>query len=76
MFDNDNEDAFIHISAITANVTRYLCSPKKDGGEVGRAEQNDEAGEKKDDPERRDFVALRIREIADFEKRARGVGKK
>ncbi|MGA7807132.1 hypothetical protein [Bradyrhizobium sp.] len=71
--DNDNElFSFITIAAATANVIRYLenCPCQNaDRKQDGATEQDD----KKEPDEARDYVEQRVRELEEFENRARGV---
>lgn len=66
---DDDDLSFIRLAAVTANVVMWL---KKKQTEPG----NERAGEKKDDEKRneqsRRYVERRIRDLREFERRARG----
>lgn len=71
--DNSQDDPlpFIALSALVANVVRYLENPKDKGGNDGPespAKDTDEEKAKR----HRDYVDQRLRELAAFERRARG----
>ena len=66
--DNDNSDTWISLAALTANVVRYLDKQKEDA--ANESSTSDE--EEKRTLERLEFVNRRIRDLEQFEDRARG----
>jgi hypothetical protein len=65
--DNDDEPlTFIHIAALTANVTRYLgLNEKENEGSKGEPNPSDTDNKRADDQRR--YVEQRLREIAAWE---------
>lgn len=68
--DND-ELTFVRLAAVTANVLRFLKLDEKQ-----TTQRNERTGEKKDDEKHdeqaRRYIERRIRDLAEFERRARG----
>lgn len=69
--DNDDELTFVRLAAVTANVLRFL---KLD--EQQTTQRDERTSEKKDDEssdaQAKRYVEHRVRELAQFERRARG----
>jgi hypothetical protein len=70
--DNDNDLLpFISIAALTANVVRYLESDKQEN-ERARDNTDSRDAENKKDGDTGRYIDHRLRELAAFERRARG----
>lgn len=77
MNSNDANDPlpFIQLSAIVANVTRFLIPDEKQPVEREPERGGDAADEEKRKAHR-DYVDRRLRDIAAFERRAAGIDKR
>lgn len=67
--DNDEELTFVRLAAVTANVVRFLKEKQTTHGNerAEKVERRENADEQKSR-----YVGYRLREIREFERRARG----
>ena len=71
--EQDNEElSFISLAALTANVLRYLESDKQKQERTGDNAERGDADEKNSGADR-EYIERRLRDIAAFEKRAKGI---
>jgi len=73
--DNEDEDelTFVKLAAVTANVVRWLMKVDEEKKEQRQRNTGSGSEEKKQTEEHTDYVDQRLRELAAFERRARGV---
>jgi len=74
--DNDNDPlTFVHIAALTANVTRYLGLDEKPN-EESKGDRNTPETDEQREADKRRYVEQRLRDTLVFEDRARGQKKR
>lgn len=75
--DNDENNAlpFIKLAAVTANVIRYLETQNKNQNADRDADRAREKSDEEKAEDHRKYVDQRVREIAQFERRANGLKK-
>lgn len=73
MEGNDDEPlSFSSIAALTANVIQYLRLEKQKEDKQEQDESDTHRNEEQSDKAQSDYVAIRLRDIAAFERKARG----
>lgn len=71
---NDNEElSFVKLAALTANVARFLQPHKKEQEQAEREAQHRQENDQKAN-DAREYIERRVRELREFEARARNVG--
>lgn len=69
---DDNEESFIALAALTANVVRYLEGSNQQKEEGCTNDRKPEQGGERSEKTQREYIEYRLREVAQFEARARG----